>query len=607
MSLDGLMVCALRYELEGKLAGGRVERVHQPEREDLTILFYTASGRHRLFVSIRPDLPRLYLTGRSWPNPASPPLFCQLLRRHLEGARVLAVEQAGIDRIIHFVLGTRDEVGRIGRRRLILEMTGRRSNVILTGADDQIIDALRRWEGDGDRRRAIRPGVAYTPPPPIARPDFRVIDASLLAAAAGEVPLSTGIGQFLLGQVAGLGPVTVREICLRAGFDPTTAIADSPPGLAALLEAELRLVSQAAAGNAHAPSRVEFSTGEAVWAACELRATLVAGMKTAAVAGDPPPVRQDFTSASDLLDFHYERVEATERRRRLTDKLARAIVTARVRAERRLAAQLESLATAAAADRWRATGEAILANLGALRRGQTSASLPYFDAGGNPVTVEADLDPSLGPSENAQAYFRRYARARSTERETRSRYESTTAELDYLASLERTIERLAAQGQANPEDLTELADLAEEMEREGLITASLVRTHLPAKARPPLRYELAGKLVALVGRNDRENEHITFEVAGPADLWFHTKDVAGSHVILRLPSGTEVTAQALGQAALLAGYYSAARLSSNVPVDYTERRHVRKPAGSKPGLATYDRHRTIFVTPSPDKLPPRLG
>lgn len=673
---------SLQHELSAALVGGRVERIHQPDREDLVILVYTPAGRHRLFVSVRPDMPRCYLTTRTWENPPSPPFFCQLLRRHLEGARITSVEQAGIDRILNLAVLARDEVGRLSGKRLILELTGRKSNVVLVGDDDRIIDAVKRVDSEDNRYREIWPGVPYLPPPPLDKTYFGAADAPFLTAAAAKTPQTSAVRRLILDHLAGLGPVVADEICLRAGADPATPIGESAPGLAGLLARELAHLAGAMEQGQFHPSLVEAG-GKIFWAATELVATKAwLDGHGAVVTGHQGGVSLHlFDNASSLLDFYYARVEEADRNRRLADRLAKVIATEKARVERRLAAQGENLSAAAEADRWRALGEAILANLHepSVAKGQSKAVLTYYAADGAEQTAEVPLNPSLGPSDNAQAYFHRYARARSTQREGQIRYDQGRRDLQYLESLEEVLDRLREEGRERPEDLSGLKELEAEMAAEGFLGRAAAggrpqgtrgkdrgpggnraenvgggqepRSHpdrargraktyfgarvkatpptkgqpgksLPGKgksrngrsaaeeakdaqapratAHPYLRFELPGGFVALVGRNNRENDNLTLKVANPGDLWLHTKDIPGSHVILRSAAGSATEAvpdAALERAAELAAYHSKARHSSKVAVDYTERRHVRKPSGARPGMVIYDHHQTVYVEP----------
>ncbi len=680
------MVRALEKELSAALVGGRVERIHQPDREDLVILVYTPAGRHRLFVSVRSDMPRCYLTARTWENPPSPPFFCQLLRRHLEGARITALQQAGIDRILSIAVTARDEVGRPSGKRLILELTGRKSNVILVDADDRIVDAIKRVDSDDNRYREIWPGVPYVPPPPLDKMFFGAAGTSFLSEAAARTPETSPVRRLILDHLAGLGPVVADEVCWRAGADPSTPVGEAAAGLASRLAGELSRLAREAEAGQFRPSLLEAAdeagaaaaskaADKAIWAAIELGATAQAGGLAGAASAAGDAVHTDgerradrlrlFDTPSDMLDFYYAQVEAVDRHRRLADRLAKAIATERARVERRLAAQGENLAAAAEAENWRSIGEAILANLQSpeMEKGRTRATLTYYTPAGDQRTVDVTLNPSLGPSDNAQAFFRRYARARATQREGQLRYDQSRRDLEYLGSLEEVLDRLREEGRENPGNLSGLRELEAEMAAEGFLgrAAKAARRVAPpaggtaghrnqpdrarskAKAsfvqekpagggakgkagagtgaeglaaagagagadsavqrsRPYLRFELPAGFVALVGRNNRENDNLTLKVANPGDIWFHTKDVPGSHVILRSAAGSAtfsgtVPDAALERAAELAAYYSQARHSSKVSVDYTERRHVRKPPGARPGMVIYDHHQTVYVEP----------
>lgn len=591
MAFDSACLAAVAAEVRATLVGGRVDRVLQPESDVLVLLLYGRGRNHRLLLSAHPRHARVHLTRAERPNPQHPPAFCMLLRKHLAGARLLSAQQVGRDRILHLGFEGMDELGNPVRLTLVAEVMGKHSNLVLLGPDGRIIDAIRRVSEAVNRYRELLPGLAYVPPPAAAKLDPAPLDAAALQArlaAAGP----QAAWQALLAAVDGLGPLAARDLCLTAGADPEgPATAADPAALAA-----------AVAGYAAAVGRGEFSPVllcDAGGKPVDFAAIAPGRWAGKAVA---------YESVSALCDAFFSRREEADRFAAQRGALAHLLREEIGRCRRKLALQQEAQARAEGAEAYRRIAELLTAQLHAVPRGAEGADLvDYYDPAGG--TLHVQLDPALTPQANAQAYWRRYQKARSGKEQIAAQLAATGEELAYLEQVEAALQEASS--------LPDLEELRAELTAEGYLAAAQgprrrgAPGQRPAKAAAggapggaPLVVRSSDGLEIWVGRNNRQNDYLTLRLAAPTDLWLHTQKIPGSHVIVRLPPGSEAPERTLQEAALLAAYHSRARGSSQVPVDYTLRKHVRKPAGARPGMVIYDNQRTLYVTPDPAALPP---
>jgi len=628
--MDGLTIRALVRELNPALQRGRINKVYQPTELDLVLHTYTPQGSFRLIVSANPGRPRLHITGLERENPKTPPAFCMLLRRRLEGARILGVEQPGWERIIRLRCGVTDELGNPAELVLAVECMGKHSNVLLlepqADGRERIMDSLKRVPETVNRYREILPGRSYVAPPPQDKLD-PLSDPDALAAALRERAGNQErlVADALFRQVDGLGPEMAAEAVHLAGIPEGVAARDLP------LDAWADL--------AHAVSGLARRADQGPWQATRYHRTKGGDLAV------PYPLEhldaQGLPHASCLdlsacLDQVHGAQEEAQRLEGVRQSLRARVGKELERNQRKLGLQEESLRQAADADGLRQVGELLTANLHAVPPGAAEVTVDdYFNPEGGRRTIP--LDPHRTPAENLRGYFRRYTRARNTLKGAGEQADRSRAEVAYLEQVMATIEQA--------ENIPELEEIRRELVGEGYMENAAGRGHgasaagrgaaggksrgksaggapgragkkgRPAggksdagagsgKGRPgegssPARFTTTTGHVVLVGRNNRQNDWLTLRHAGDGDLWFHTKDIPGSHVILKDP-GEDPPEAAIREAAGLAAYYSKGRQSGQVPVDYTLRRHVRKPAGAKPGMVIYDHQHTVFVTPDPE-------
>ena len=566
MPMDGLMVGYVARELNEMLAGGRIDRITQPERDTVILVIRAGNENRSLLLCASANNARCHLTGSRFPNPLEPPALCMLMRKQLLGGRVLSVRQVGGDRIIHIDMDTVGEMGDREPRRLVLEIMGRHSNLMLLNGEGRILEAAHHVNAEMSRVRQIQPGLTYAPPPGQDRLDPAGIRAEELREKL-EALKGQPFEKALAGSVRGLSLPTAREIALRV-LSPGEK---EPEDLQACAE---RIADLLARLPGMLSPRVEYAeNGEASevypfpW---------LSGV---------PERQKEFPSLSRALEAYYGTRDQQDRLRQKSASMVRLLKTHMERCEKKLALQEEELAGAARMEEYRIMGEVLNANLFALKKGMEEATLPnWYDPEGGSLTIP--LDVRLTPSQNAQKYFRKYQKARSARQIAQEQKEKTLQELDYLEGLLLDVDKCTGE--------SELEEIRSELVRTGYMKRNTNRRQqrsLPGSR--PYRYVSGDGIDILVGKNAVQNDRLTAE-APPEAVWLHAKDMPGSHVIIRAEG--EIPPQTLKQAAMLAAWYSKGRRSSMVPVDYTRRRYVKKPSGAAPGKVIYTHQKTAYMT-----------
>lgn len=588
MAFDSVVMAAVVAELKARILGGRISKLYQPAGDEVALLIYANGSNHRLLLTANARFARLHLTAVEKRNPAHPPTFCMLLRKYIEGGRIVGVEQVGRERICRLRISVTDELGNPAEYTLLAEVMGKHSNILLLNPAGKIVDAIRRVTEEVNRYRELLPGLPYIAPPPLGKLDPAGLTWEALQAFTPVDP-SQPLWQFLLDRVDGLGPLLAKEAVVRAGYqaeEPVANLTNHAPLLAAI---------------AAVTSPTELSPHLYVEPSGRLKEFHVLPLQSWTGTAEGT-----YSGPSTLLDAFYARKEGEDSFRALHGTLRKLLKEEIGRVAKKHHLQQESLEKAESAEALRLQGELITANLWAIQKGQTSVTvLNWYEAEGAEVTIE--LDPALSPSENAQAYYRRYQKARAGLHMIQEQLAKSAAELAYLEQVDSTL--------AQAESLPDLEEIRRELESEGYLgqrSAKSAKQSKPTKqskkespapkqepSAAPLTLRSSDGFEIWVGRNNRQNDMLTMRLAATTDLWFHTKEIAGAHVILRIPPGVEVPERAIHEAAALAAYHSKGRESSAVPVDYALRKHVRKPSGARPGMVIYDHNKTLWVTPDP--------
>ena len=570
MPLDSFCLSGIIRELQ-PVVGLRIEKIQQPARDQVVLAL---RGGRRLLLCAGAAQARIHLTALSRENPAAPPMFCMLLRKHLGGGRIAAIQQPGRERAAILTVDVVDELGEPGQRRLILECMGRRSNLILTDGEGRIIDCLRRIDLEMSETRQVLPGLYYRLPPPQAKADPLAAGAGELEALLSSAPSESCADQFLLDRFWGLSPLVCREIAYR-GCGAADARLTTPEGREGLVRSFLSW---------------QNSVKEDQFTPCMLtkdgRPTDYSYLPIEQYGGAMEGAAWD--SFSDMLDAFYETREQQERVRQKGQDLLRTVTNARDRLRRKLALQEKEYAQTLERNRLRIAGELITANLYRMERGQRSLRAQNYYEEGCPE-VEIPLDPLLTPQQNAARYFRQYNKAKTAEGYLAQQMEIARRERDWLESVMDELSRAETEQDFN--------DIRQELQEAGYgrrAAGAGKKEPRRGKARPRAFRSSEGLLI-LVGRSNTQNDQLTRD-AMKSDYWFHTQRIHGSHVIL-CTRGREPDSRSLQEAAMLAAWFSQGRDSGQVAVDYTQVRHVRKPSGARPGMVIYDSYQTAYVTP----------
>ena len=570
MPLDAICLQAVVEELRPQLLNLRIDKVQQPARDQVILLL---RGNKRLLLNAGANAPRIQLKETARDNPAEPPMFCMLLRKHLVGARVADITQPLLERLVRLELDITDDFGQPGKRTLVLEAMGRRSNLILLDGEGRIIDCMRRVDADMSAQRQVLPGLYYEPPASVGR--LPITEESeegfrqKLAAANPERQLDA----FLLDSYFGISPLMARELAFRtAGASDARLLELNETGRTNFWR-EIYQFSDAIKENKFTPIMLK-KEGSPEEFAC---------FPILQYGGLLEPER--FDSFSALLDSFYEQRERQERVRQRGADLIRTATTARDRLRRKLAMQEKDYAATQDRDRLRICGDLITSNLYRMERGQSKLVCEnFYDENCDETTIQ--LDPLLTPQQNAAKYYKRYTKAKTAEKYLREQMEFARRDAEYLESVLEEI--------SHAETEQDFIDIRNELRDAGFLRKQGKKEI--KRAAKPRGFRTTSGFRVLVGRNNRQNDQLTCKEADHRDLWFHTQKIHGSHVIL-CTEGREVDDDTIVEVAKLAAYYSQARESGNVPVDYTMVKNVKKPAGARPGMVIYKTCRTVNVTP----------
>lgn len=558
MSFDGTVTRAVVHELKQTILGGKVTKIYQPSEFELVWTIRSQGQNWKLLLSAHPAFPRFHLTEAQIENPPEPPMFCMLLRKHLEGAIIQAIEQVGMERIVQIDLRTRNELGDEVTRRMVIEIMGRHSNLIFLDPESgTILDAIRRVGPSVSQYRQVLPGLSYVTPPAQNKQDPFAVDKDRFIAG---FDYNRGkMDKQLMERFIGIGPLLAREIIHRAGIGSREK----------LWEAFAEVISMLRQ-HQYQPQIVQ--TKEKAHFAVVPLTHLNGEAKT-------------FSTISQCLDAFYWGKAERDRVRQQTQDLIRRLEQEIAKNKKKIEVLTAELAEAEQAEQWKIYGELITAYLYQIQRGASEVTVVnYYDPEQNEITIP--LDPSLSPAENAQRYFKKYNKAKETKKWNQEQIRKAKEDISYLESVLVQLEH---------SNRTEIEQIREELAEQGWIKAQPQTQRKRKKDIPsPAVFTASDGTTILVGKNNKQNDYLTHKLADKHDTWLHTKDIPGSHVVIR---SKRVSEQTLYEAAILAAYFSKARESSQVPVDYTLIKYVKKPSGARPGFVIYENQKTLYVTP----------
>ena len=571
MAFDAFFLTAVLDEVRARCIGARVDKIHQPSRDTVIIHLRCREGRERLLFAANPTAPRLHLTAASPENPAEPPMFCMLLRKHLLGARLTEITQPPMERAATFTFDCTDEMGFPVQKRLVAELMGRTCNLYLLSPEGRILDCLRRVGLDESAKRPALPGLMYQQPEKVAKQNPLEADTecyvNLLKAPGADI-----LSDRLMDGLGGLSPLVCREAALYA--------AGSTDARVSALDADTMGEKLALFFHEHlnhpAPYFYALSDGTPKqYAFCPIR--------------EYGECRRG-ESFGALLDSCYTLRDQKDAMRQKGQAVRKTVQNLCTRLTRKMAVQQKELEATYDRERLRQLGDILTANLHRIAKGQTAVSCEdFYDE--DMKTVEIPLSPTLSPQQNAAKYYKDYARMKNAEKELTHQLTLGQTELSYLQSVLEELNRAGTDA--------ELEEIRRELQEGGYLRADAGKKRIRQAKLPPMRFESTDGFPIYVGRNNRQNDELTFRLARKDDIWCHASKVHGSHVIISCGGATPPD-NTVTQAAQLAAYYAETGGGQNIPVDVTPVKQVKKLPGGKPGMVIYHTYRTVVANPYPD-------
>ena len=571
MNLEGLTLKLVTDNLNQELLGSKIYRVYMPNAQTVLLLVRRSRDTSALVADMNGGSPCLYIPEKLPENPETPPSFCMLLRKHLEEGRITKIYQSGLDRVITLEIDMLGQSSKIITKKLICELTGKNSNLILT-QDDVIIDSLKHVGASQSSYRAILPGKEYVAPPPQTGLNLLTADPTTIVSEANSIP-SANFAKAFVGATTGMGKATATQLLAAVDILPQTV---------RLEPAEARALTQRVA---QLQQSLESSDPKPVYALISRTNQVKTILTLSPTALEQGITVREFANINSAINYA---VSLTPIQLPQHEQLQKLVTAESAKLTKKLSALEEDLLHAEDAEGQRMLADTLMANIYQLHKGQTNVELYNIYDG---ETVQIKLNPVLSPTENAQAYYKRYNKYKRAQSEVRQQIQSTESMLAYLATLDASLLTATSKN--------EIEEIRQEMVAAGLIKEFGKKKKTALQKSQPLHIKLSQGVDLYIGKNNKQNDYVTFTLGGPRDLWFHTKDIPGSHIIMK---AAEPSQEDILLAAELAAYFSKARHSSNVPVDCVERRYVKKPAGSKPGFVIFTNQKTYYTTPDEQAL-----
>ncbi len=573
MAFDACMMRAVISEFRSEFPEAKIEKVLQPQNDEIDLIVHHGRRSRRLVFNVGPNAPRLQLSDTAKENPLKAPMLCMLLRKYFTGARITSVEQLGFDRIAVFSVSCYDEMGFPTEKRIICEIMGKYANLIVTDKDLKVLTAMKLIDFSASTVRQVLPGLKYQVPAMQDKLLPLELDRDVFFTRLASFPPEKSVEKFITSTYSGIATQIAHELAYRAtgGIDTPICECDTDRLYDVFSSWQRLLINEE-----YLPTVAVDSTGRPIdYSYMDIT-----------YLGDAVTVRH-FDTFSALLDMYFLERDRLEKIHQRGRDLVVLLNNAIARTERKLAIQRESLLDSERGEEYRRKGDLIIANIYRLKKGMTSFSAAdYYDESCPEVSIE--LDSRLSPSDNAQRYYKLYNKAKTAREVLADQIGIWERELVYLDTV-----RTFLTGAETEDDLAEIRD---ELYRSGY--SSKLKGYKPPKQikSRPITLTTVGGYRLLVGKNNVQNDQLTMKTAAKDDLWFHTKDIPGSHVIM-VTGGAEPSEADYTEAASIAAYYSKASASDNVAVDYTRVKNIKKPQGSKPGFVIYKTNYTAYVTP----------
>lgn len=580
MALDGIFLNLIKNEILDSALMGKVDKIHQPSREELVIHLRTKSGTKKLLLSVRANSPRIHFTEHAPENPANPPMFCMLMRKRLVNATLTDIRQSGLDRVLYLDFDATNEIGDRVKLTLSIEIMAKYSNILLIDGDGKIVDAMKRVDFSQSTVRQILPGFPYTAPPPQTK--LSVLEHSTENIIAQiKTYESKSLSSAILNAMQGVSPLTSRELADGLGDGSVDEISDGDfQKLFDRIDA-LRKTLENGKGK---PFMLKDETGKPVdFSFTEIKQY---GTKFAGCEAE---------SLSKLLDDFYFECDRLERTRQKAHDLVKLLESAIARTSKKVSLQQAELKQCADREHLRISAELINANLYRLEKGALFYDLEnYYDE--NKI-MRIKADPAKSPAANAQKYFKDYRKAKTAEQMLTGLIEQGKEDLQYLETVADALDRAETQG--------EIDEIRQELVVSRFMKSKRKNNGKQPKLLPPMEYRTTDGFRVLVGRNNMQNDRLSLKTAAKSDMWLHTQKFPGSHVII-VSDNREISDDAIVEAAEIAAYHSKARDAKLVPVDYTYVKNLKKPQGAPLGKVIYHVYYSVNVTPDREKIESRL-
>lgn len=576
MPLDAFCLAAITEELSSSIIGSKIDKIHQPESDVIILSLRGLRENNKLLISVGGSDARIHLSSHKFDNPSSPAMFCMLLRKHLLGARVTDIIQPPSERVVELVLQTRDALSVVSEKRLIVELIVRKANIVLVSDEQIIIDCLRRTGVDSNTERSVLPGLRYRAP---TKQEDKVnpleID-QLRYEGLYNRSETVSVEKWLLNCFTGLSPLLCRELAFRAYGDIEVRL-DAITDNGKSLSDEFFSMMEAIRARAFKP----FLLLDDEETPHDFSFTKIRHLESAFISVQKP-------NFGELLDEFYTRKQKLLRLKQKSGATLKTVKTTRDRIVRKIASQKAELEESADKDYFRECGDIIAANFHLMKKGMSSLEAQDFFSQNTEMRV-IKLDPLKTPQQNAEWYYKRYSKAKKAEKYLAMHIANGEKELEYLESV------LTAMSYAEGE--RDLEGIREELVQSGYLkTTSAKQNRTKPKELPVMKFLSSSGFMILAGRNNMQNDMIRQKHAQRHDIWLHSQKIQGSHVFI-ICDGKEPDERTLTEAATIAGYFSSARDETKIPVDYTQVKYVKKPAGSKPGAVIYSNQKTVYITP----------
>ena len=579
MAFDGITVSAIKAEIEDKILGGRIDKVYQPEKDEIILGIRSMGQAYKLLLTSNASNPKFHFTQTNPSNPMTPPLFCMVMRKHLQSGKIIKIEQPDFDRILNIYVESLNELGDYSVKKLVLEIMGRHSNIILTDENNTILDCIKHIGHDTSSVREVLPGREYTLPPSQGKINTLELDNNDFNEVLENNP-SFEIQSVIYKNYTGISPIAASEICYRAnvnGSTPVEALTDIQKEIVFNKFAELVEDIKA---NRFYPESITNEKGKTIdFSPIEM--TQFNGLEI-----------KKYTSISELIESFYANRDFAYRIGQKTQDLRKVITQNIERWIRKKDIQMQTLRSIKNRDELRLKGELLTANIYSIKKGMTTVELPNYYSE-NQELVAIELDSNKTPSENAQKYYKAYNKAKRTFEALKDQIKSNDEELAYLESVLTSVN--------NCTDEQDVKEIRRELREEGYVKKVKNQKDKSKKHSVPLHFISQDGFDIYVGKNNIQNDELTLKFARPRDIWMHTKNIPGSHVII-VANGQTIPDTTLNEGAMLSAFYSKAKNSSKVPVDYTEKKNVKKPNGSKPGFVIYETNKTAYITTSEEEI-----